>query len=125
MEARISLIRNEMKLDLGRASPQNRRQKKLNDKNAGIQVGKWTDQEQDRFVNAVRMYGKDWQKITDHVGTRNIQSVRNFGIHLRYKLTTDSSHPDVEILEALNADTRNNTARNSARKSGKGTPRKF
>ena len=35
----------------------------------------WTEDEHDRFIEAVKLFGKDWAKITAHVGTRSRQSV--------------------------------------------------
>ena len=31
---------------------------------------RWTNEEQIRFVDAVRKYGRDWDKIAEAVGTR-------------------------------------------------------
>lgn len=35
----------------------------------------WGEDEHDRFLEAVRLYGKNWGQITKHVGTRSRQSV--------------------------------------------------
>ena len=35
----------------------------------------WTDEEHDRFLDAVRLYGRNWAEITRYVGTRSRQSV--------------------------------------------------
>ena len=32
--------------------------------------GPWSKDEHNRFIEAVRLYGKDWAKITKHVGSR-------------------------------------------------------
>jgi len=31
--------------------------------NPNVCNGRWTDQEHDRFVEALRLFGKDWNKI--------------------------------------------------------------
>jgi len=31
----------------------------------------WTDEEHQRFIEAVKLHGKDWAKITQYVGTRS------------------------------------------------------
>lgn len=31
--------------------------------NPNVYNGRWTDQEHDRFVEALRLFGKDWNKI--------------------------------------------------------------
>ena len=35
----------------------------------------WSDEEHERFLEAIRLFGKNWCEITRHVGTRNRQSV--------------------------------------------------
>lgn len=36
----------------------------------GINEGKWTDEEHQKFVNGLKMFGKNWNMIRQHVGTR-------------------------------------------------------
>ena len=31
----------------------------------------WDDEEHERFLEAVRLYGKNWGRITEHVATRS------------------------------------------------------
>jgi len=33
---------------------------------------KWTDEEQQRFAQAVRLYKNDWKKVSKAVGTRSV-----------------------------------------------------
>ena len=37
----------------------------------------WKDDEHDRFLEGVRLYGRDWKKITDHVGSKSTSQVRS------------------------------------------------
>lgn len=39
--------------------------------------GRWTDEEHERFVEGLRMYGKDWQMVEDHIGSRNSAQIRS------------------------------------------------
>ena len=39
--------------------------------------GKWNDDEHTKFLDALRMYGKDWNKIQRHIGTRTIVNIRS------------------------------------------------
>ena len=39
--------------------------------------GRWTDEEHDRFLEALRIYGKDWDKIEKHIGTRDAAHARS------------------------------------------------
>ena len=41
------------------------------DENVRITVGgRWTDLEHRRFLEGLKMYGKDWRLIEEHIGTR-------------------------------------------------------
>jgi len=33
--------------------------------------GKWTAEENEKFIEAVGIYGRNWRKISEHVGTRS------------------------------------------------------
>lgn len=35
----------------------------------------WDSDEHERFIEAVRLFGKNWPKITEHVATRSRQSI--------------------------------------------------
>ena len=36
----------------------------------GKQDGRWTNEEHDRFCQALKVYGKDWNQVSTFVGTR-------------------------------------------------------
>jgi len=36
----------------------------------GKTTGRWSDEEHRRFKEAIKIYGKDWKKVTQYVGTR-------------------------------------------------------
>ena len=36
----------------------------------------WTNDERNKLIEGIRMFGKDWRQITDHVGSRNLNCVR-------------------------------------------------
>jgi hypothetical protein len=36
----------------------------------GINEGKWTDEEHNKFINGLKLFGKNWNMIRQHVGTR-------------------------------------------------------
>ena len=38
----------------------------------------WTEDERMKFVEACELYGKDYEKITQHVGTKAIDQVRGY-----------------------------------------------
>ena len=39
-------------------------------------VGRWTETEHERFLDALRQYGKDWHMIARQVGTRHVTNIR-------------------------------------------------
>jgi SHAQKYF class myb-like DNA-binding protein len=46
---------------------------KGNDANSegNFNAGKWTDEEHNRFLEALQLYGKNWNKVHKHIGTRS------------------------------------------------------
>ena len=49
--------------------------------------GKWTDEEHDSFLESLRLYGKDWNKIKEHTGTRSVANIRSHAQKFARKLT--------------------------------------
>jgi SHAQKYF class myb-like DNA-binding protein len=49
-------------------------------------AGRWTDQEHDLFLEALKIYGKDWENIERHVGTRDVIHVRSHAQKFLQKL---------------------------------------
>jgi len=39
--------------------------------------GRWTDSEHDKFIEALRLYGKNWNKVHKYVGTRTSAQTRS------------------------------------------------
>ncbi len=39
-------------------------------------TGKWTDEEHARFLEALRIFGKNWRKVEEHIGTRSAIQAR-------------------------------------------------
>lgn len=44
---------------------------------AGVSNGRWTREEHEQFLESIRLYGKDWRKIEEHVGTRTCSQIRS------------------------------------------------
>lgn len=42
-----------------------------------IRKGRWLPDEHERFLEALRIHGKDWELIKDHVGTRDAAHTRS------------------------------------------------
>ena len=47
--------------------------------------GIWTDDEHKKFIEAVRIYGKNWSKITEYIGTREKALVASHAQNFRRK----------------------------------------
>jgi MYB-related transcription factor LHY len=39
--------------------------------------GRWSDAEHRRFLEGLKMYGKDWRLIEEHIGTRTCSQIRS------------------------------------------------
>jgi Myb-like DNA-binding domain len=57
-------------LDKNDNNPNNRQEDGGSSNLANINNGRWTDEEHDRFCQALKMFGKDWNQIQDYIGTR-------------------------------------------------------
>ena len=40
-------------------------------------LGRWTPDEHQKFLEALKIYGKDWEEIEKYVGTREISNIRS------------------------------------------------
>ena len=40
-------------------------------------VGRWSTEEHNLFLEALRLFGKNWDKIQKHVKTRNVCNIRS------------------------------------------------
>lgn len=49
-------------------------------------TGRWTEEEHERFLEAMRIYGKDWDAIEDYVGTRDSTHCRSHAQKFFHKL---------------------------------------
>ena len=63
----------ERKRDKKRVSKENLKCKVLQRKSISHP---WTDEERVNLIEAVKLFGKDYQKITDYIGTKEIEAVR-------------------------------------------------
>lgn len=39
--------------------------------------GRWTDAEHHKFLQAIRLFGKDWRKVQEFIGTRTGAQIRS------------------------------------------------
>ena len=77
---------------------QNSQKSQNSDKKPEIRGGPWGIDEQNKFMEAVRTHGKDWNKITEFVGTRDRRQIASFSQQFRKK--NKGKHDDlIAILE--------------------------
>lgn len=64
-----------------------------------VSSGRWTKSEHQRFVEGLKLFGKDWKKVEDYVGTRNGAQVRShaqkFFKRLHREFTVDSKTQNI------------------------------
>ena len=56
-------------------------------------AGRWTDEEHQRFKEALGKYGKNWKKIQEYVGTRSTTQTRSHAQKYFYKMGKDLNNP--------------------------------
>jgi MYB-related transcription factor LHY len=61
----------------------------------------WTDEEHKRFLDAVRLHGKNWTEITKHVGTRSRQSVYSHAQKFRKRVEKEPNLEGADCAQIL------------------------
>ena len=64
---------------------------------AKIKAGPWTNEEHERMIEGYRLYGKNIDKVVEHVGTRVKSSVVTRAYQLKITLRKDASLPGADI----------------------------
>lgn len=54
-------------------------------------TGRWTDEEHNRFMKGIELYGKDWKKVQQYVGTRSSAQSRSHAQKVFAKLNYSKS----------------------------------
>ncbi|KAM7271835.1 hypothetical protein ACFE04_031049 [Oxalis oulophora] len=53
---------------------------------------KWTDQEHRRFLEALKLYGRGWRQIEEHIGTKTAVQIRSHAQKFFSKVVRESSN---------------------------------
>lgn len=73
------------------------------------QNGRWTKEEHQRFVEAIKIYGKSWKKVEEFVGTRSGAQIRSHAQkfflrlekELKTKQTEQKGNKNKTLLQSL------------------------
>lgn len=72
------------------------------DANNNGNAGRWTDEEHERFLEALKIYGKNWNKVHRYVGTRTSAQTRSHAQKYFNKLVKKNTKEAQDELKELN-----------------------
>ena len=64
----------------------------------------WSSEEQERFHEALRKFGKNYQAIGEHIGTKNIYALKQRCKALRKHLRENPEDENNDLLDILNSE---------------------
>ncbi|XP_010542804.1 PREDICTED: protein LHY-like isoform X3 [Tarenaya hassleriana] len=62
---------------------------------------RWTEDEHSRFLEALRLYGRAWQRIEEHIGTKTAVQIRSHAQKFFTKLEKEAQAKGIPICQAL------------------------
>nr|AKX66326.1 protein LHY [Arabidopsis lyrata subsp. petraea] len=62
---------------------------------------RWTDDEHERFLEALRLYGRAWQRIEEHIGTKTAVQIRSHAQKFFTKLEKEAEAKGIPVCQAL------------------------
>ncbi|KAK7389728.1 hypothetical protein VNO78_25013 [Psophocarpus tetragonolobus] len=65
---------------------------------------RWTDEEHNRFLEALKLHGRAWQRIEEHIGTKTAVQIRSHAQKFFTKLEKEAIVKGVPIGQALDID---------------------
>ncbi|CAG8433844.1 9607_t:CDS:2 [Ambispora gerdemannii] len=77
-----------------------RKEKVARPKNPGMNSGTYTEQEEFLFLEALERWGRDWQKLAEHIGTRDPNSIRSHAQKHFIKLFRDGIPLPLKVQES-------------------------
>jgi len=66
-----------------------------------VKEGRWNSKEQKLFIEAFNLYGKDWKKVRNHVGTRTTTQIRSHAQKYFIRLRKASSKATEQRNEVI------------------------
>ncbi|KAM7529440.1 hypothetical protein LguiB_032850 [Lonicera macranthoides] len=62
---------------------------------------RWTEEEHKKFVEALKLYGRAWRRIEEHVGTKTAVQIRSHAQKFFTKVVRESSGSDVNSVKPI------------------------
>ncbi|KAK1433018.1 hypothetical protein QVD17_09922 [Tagetes erecta] len=62
---------------------------------------RWTDEEHNSFLEALKLYGRAWQRIEEHIGTKTAVQIRSHAQKFFTKLEKEAAAKGIPIGQAL------------------------
>ncbi|KAJ8898762.1 hypothetical protein K2173_005072 [Erythroxylum novogranatense] len=65
---------------------------------------RWTEEEHNRFLEALKLYGRAWQRIEEHIGTKTAVQIRSHAQKFFSKLEKEAMAKGIPIGQTLDID---------------------
>ncbi|KAJ8748441.1 hypothetical protein K2173_003336 [Erythroxylum novogranatense] len=65
---------------------------------------RWTEEEHNRFLEALKLYGRAWQRIEEHIGTKTAVQIRSHAQKFFSKLEKEATAKGIPVGQTLDID---------------------